>query len=459
MLVLSAIAPIMSDDLWYSLGMDRKGLNDLDDVIRSCVGLYNKYGARLGTMGFFLMSFFGRWLFVLLNPLAFLLLGLLSFMLALGRSPAPDSMQDVGLLGMIYLVIGGAAPAITEVSFWANGAMQYLWGCAVVFAFLVPFRYLLEERRIISGGLEATLLMFGAGLIVGQATETIVPAAIGLIGFFGLIVHRKGENLPAWFWAGLAGLCIGFVIFAVAPGNFQRAASASSTTSWSMGILDRLVTIPPLLFNKFAAYAGRFLVRIVGGIALLAVFALLVDSLAARRNQVAVLDGEKLTLALLYTLASAGTIFSLFASPVRMSTRVYFGAGMMMILALALFTHVVFFERYPKLGRYVVAVTCFLCFMEMCAIAKELADIHHQDRVRLEVVRRAREAGQTVIEVPLIKRPRQRHVWLADITKDPGHARNRSFAFYYGFDKVIGADPDDFFTRYRSSSGDFSSSN
>jgi len=443
MLVLSAIAPIMSDDLWYSLGMDRRGLQDISDVGRSCIELYNRYGARLGTMGFFLMSFFGRWLFIILNPIAFLALGLLTYILALGHSPSPDSVHDVGLLALVYLLIGGAAPAITEVSFWANGAMQYMWGCAAVFAFLVPFRYLLDGRIIIADTTEIAVVMLISGFIVGQATETIVPAAIGLVSALWIVSIRKGTQRPAWFYAGLAGLVVGFIVFVIAPGNFNRAATASSGTLWNMGLVDRFVNVVPHLFNKFAVYSGRFLFRILGSVAIVGLLVLVLDSFKTRRNKFAEIWKSRLPLALVCLATAVLMIFSLFIPPVKMSTRVYFGAGMMIILFLVIFVRVLFFEKYPKLAKYVVGVTCFLCFMEMAAIAKEYVGIHEQNRRRLEIVTCAKEAGLSRVKVPLFERQRRRHVWLADITENPNHPRNKTFAFYYGLEEVIGVEPDD----------------
>ena len=443
MLLLSAIAPVVSDDIWLPGGMDGKGLQDLSDVARSCVGLYDKYNIRLGNIAYFWILFFGRWLFVVLNPVVYLTLGLLVFIMALGRGPDPKSIRDVTLLLFIYLLIGGAAPAITEVSFWGNGAVQYLWGCAAVFGFLVPFRFLLEGKVVIPDTKENTALVLVAGVLVGRATETIVPAAIFLIALSWIVSYRKEEKPPLWFYAGLSGLCGSFLLFALAPGNFSRAATANAEALWDMSLFDRLIVVTPHLFRKFVVYSGRHVVQMLEITIAVGVVILLLDSLKKKRNQFLALWDRRFALALIFLTAAGLTIFSFFVVPVKMSSRVYFGAGIMIIVSMVIAVRVLFYDVYPVAAKYFIGVVGFLCFMEMAAIAKEYVDIRPQYQQRMAIIEQARASRLKSVRLPKYQRQRRQHIWLRDITADPNSAENKVIAWRWGFEEVIGFEAQD----------------
>jgi hypothetical protein len=437
MATLSAIAPIVSDDLHYCFGMDRGGLHDLSDVLRSAVDLYNRYGLRLGTALYFLVFLFGRWLFIVLNPLAFLALGYVVFVIALGRRLDRGSIRDVSMLLFIYLLIGGAGPGITEVSFWATGATQYMWGAGIALGFLVPFRFVLEGRIVIRDTRENAVLMYVIGGLVGLVQETIVPSVIGLLAILWLVCARRGTRLPAWFYTGMAGVVAGFLVFMVAPGNYRRAANAGEHL-WNLTLVERLVDVAPYLFKKFVVYSGRMLVTILEVLVAIGLVALAIVPGRSIADRLRIFASRPMVLGGVFLTTAAVTIFSLFVSPIRMSSRVYFGAGLMIVLFLVIWVWLLFYERFPVLGKYVVGTICFLCFMEMAAIANEYVDIHRQLRQRLQIVEQAKRNGEFTVRLPIYQRHRKRRIWVPDITEDPTHNRNRNFAFYYGLDEVVG---------------------
>lgn len=437
MVSLNVIAPIVSDDLHFSLGMDRRGLHDLSDVVRSSVDLYHRYGARLGTMVYFFISFFGRWLFIVLNPLMFAALGYLVFVVALGRRVDRGSMADVTLLLFIYLVMGAAGPGIIEVTLWATGATQYMWGMAWILAFLVPYRLLLEGRIVLRDTAETRVLMFAAGVAMGMVSETIVPGTIGLLLLLWLVFARRGTRPPAWFYAGIAGIVAGFAVFLAAPGNYQRIAT-SARYSLNMTLMERLFDTTPDLFRKFVVYSGERLVMIVEGLVGVGLALLAIGSVRSRTNRFSLLAGRRVLLGVVFLAAATGMIFSLFVSPIHMSSRVYFGAGTMIVLFLVIWVRTLFYDRYPVLGKYVVAIVCFLCFMEMAAIAKDYVGLREQVSERMRLVEQAKLDGRTTVRLPIYRLRDGSHIWVPEITEDPNYHWNREFAFYYGLDEVIG---------------------
>jgi hypothetical protein len=334
-------------------------------------------------------------------------------------------------------LIGGAGPGITEVSFWATGATQYMWGAGIALGFLVPFRFVLEGRIVIRDTRENAVLMYVIGGLVGLVQETIVPSVIGLLAILWLVCARRGTRLPAWFYTGMAGVVAGFLVFMVAPGNYRRAANAGEHL-WNLTLVERLVDVAPYLFKKFVVYSGRMLVTILEVLVAIGLVALAIVPGRSIADRLRIFASRPMVLGGVFLTTAAVTIFSLFVSPIRMSSRVYFGAGLMIVLFLVIWVWLLFYERFPVLGKYVVGTICFLCFMEMAAIANEYVDIHRQLRQRLQIVEQAKRNGEFTVRLPIYQRHRKRRIWVPDITEDPTHNRNRNFAFYYGLDEVVG---------------------
>jgi hypothetical protein len=148
--------------------------------------------------------------------------------------------------------------------------------------------------------------------------------------------------------------------------------------------------------------------------------------------------GQRFALALIFLATAGVTIFSFFVVPTKMSSRVYFGAGMMIIVSIVIIVRMLFYERYPSTAKYLVGVVGFLCFMEMAAIAKEYIDIRPQYERRMELIEQASVTGLKSVRLPIYERQRRQHIWLRDITTDPNSAENMVIARRYGFEEVVG---------------------
>ena len=441
-LLNSYLAPPMSDDLWMGFGRDGKGLLDLGDVVRSAYDMYLRQGVRLGSALLFLVLFFGRWLWVLLNPVAFVVLGRLVFATAFGRDVDRTSPRDATLLLLAYLLLAGAAPAITEVSFWANGAVQYLWGAAAVLAFLLPYRWLAEGRLSIHDTWEDGALFAAAGAVVAQTSETLVPAAIGLVALQWLHRAHRREPSPRWFHAGAVGLVVGFAFFLAQPGNYVRAArEVGSSASWGMGPLERLLEVTPQLFHKLGTYSAPLLVSIAMAVGLTWAGSEILARWRGRPPDAAQRARRRALTAALATATAAGMVVSLSASPVKMSSRVFFGAGVALIIAILALVEAVWADGRRAIALLLVAVPCALSAREMAGYTAEYIEIHRQAQARLALVAVARQEGRSSVSIPLFVRGDRPRVFLRDVTTDPKHPWNRHFARYYGIGEVIGVAP------------------
>ena len=435
----SYFAPPMSDDLWIPFGRDGQGLHDVGDVFRSAFDGYQRHTMRLGTVALFAVLALGRWLWVLLNPLFFLAIGYLVFVLAAGRGPSCRSRADGALLLLVYLLLGGAAPAVTEACFWASGATVYLWGTVAVLAFLVPVRGLLGERPAAPDTVARGAAMLVAGVVVSQAGETIVPPAIALIGAYWLYSRLHRRPAPRWFRLGGLGITAGFAAFVLVPGRFERALGAPPESSLQMDALDRLVSMVPAHLSRFVGGSGRLLCWLFAAVAVMAALAAVVRRLRPDRDRPASVSRPDIAVAAALVVAAAASVASLFIVPTKVSARVYFSPGVLLIVGLVILARTLMEDRHWRPGRWVLGVVAFVCFMEMASITKEYLDIQRQTATRMALLAAARNSGQpVVVPVPLYRRPRQQHVWLRDITADPDHPWNRAFARYYGVTAVVG---------------------
>ena len=100
-------------------------------------------------------------------------------------------------------------PAYAETMLWMTGACNYLWVTVIVLLFLIPYRALWDGKNVGEGlkkqGLQ--LFFFFPGIIAGWCNETISGGCIlGAAIFMAEYKLLQKKKLPAWTFAGLAGL-------------------------------------------------------------------------------------------------------------------------------------------------------------------------------------------------------------------------------------------------------------
>ena len=123
----------------------------------------------------------------------------------------------------IFFALWAFTPGFTPVFLWLTGACNYLWTCAMLLGFLVPFikkYYFPEEKtgdRVLFTG-----FMFFFGIVSGWTNENSVCWIILSLMLFLLRLHKNDCDIQNWMYAGLAGLIIGYMLLVFSPGNVSR---------------------------------------------------------------------------------------------------------------------------------------------------------------------------------------------------------------------------------------------
>lgn len=123
----------------------------------------------------------------------------------------------------IFFALWAFTPGFTPVFLWLTGACNYLWTCAMLLGFLVPFikkYYFPEEKtgdRVLFTG-----FMFFFGIVSGWTNENSVCWIILSLMLFLLRLYKNGCDIHNWMYAGLAGLIIGYMLLVLSPGNVSR---------------------------------------------------------------------------------------------------------------------------------------------------------------------------------------------------------------------------------------------
>ncbi|MDR1123151.1 MAG: DUF6056 family protein, partial [Elusimicrobiota bacterium] len=130
--------------------------------------------------GVFIGSFvlyFGKWLFVLLNPFAQLGVCAGIFYIVYLRLPDMRAYEDLPVFILIMLLSVFAAPVPSNTIFWIGGAVNYSWVFLFFLLFLCALRRLWEGRPFVfDGGFRGCVLAFAAALCLGLSNENNSPA-------------------------------------------------------------------------------------------------------------------------------------------------------------------------------------------------------------------------------------------------------------------------------------------
>lgn len=239
-----AHTPYISDDYVFSRGTGQpfaeimagapvrpQGPASAADVFRRPLQMYGTWDGRIGIYLVFggVLALPG-WVYIAVTPL--LILGAAFFLLlhAHGTSWRQDLTASGLLLALGLLAVG--LPSFGDIYFWRTG-LGYAVSLLGALAFLLPYRFRLEAPTQDRPHHPAVVAAFALlGLFVG-CIEFLTPILCALLSVAACAYFyqcgrkqggggARGGRLPALYWAGAAGVCLGCLIVFLAPGNAQR---------------------------------------------------------------------------------------------------------------------------------------------------------------------------------------------------------------------------------------------
>ena len=144
MLLLNCLTPYLADDYTFAYAFDTgERLHSLPQLISSLVFHYHEWSGRV-IVKFFAQGFtmFPKLLFNVCNAGMFMALGLVLYKLAVGRR---SQKEDWLALALIYAALWEISPVFGQTNLWMCGACNYLWATVGCCAFLLPWRYYLQQ--------------------------------------------------------------------------------------------------------------------------------------------------------------------------------------------------------------------------------------------------------------------------------------------------------------------------
>lgn len=114
-------------------------------------------------------------------------------------------------LALIYAALWEISPVFGQTNLWMCGACNYLWATVGCCAFLLPWRYYLQQPFASTARMAAGMAL--AGLLAGWLSENTSAGMLVCLVLAGAVVFKRERRLPAWMATGLAGGA-GWVCFA-----------------------------------------------------------------------------------------------------------------------------------------------------------------------------------------------------------------------------------------------------
>lgn len=178
------------------------------------------------TVAHLLVQFFvwqGKMVFNVFNSLVFIILVLQIHWIADGGVISFRNLR-VDTLCWIFFVLWTFIAGFGPVYLWLSGSCNYLWMMVVLLSFLLPYvrKYFQMDRNFYPSTIE-TFMFLGWGLAAGWTNENTVCWIIMFLGIW-LYQCKRNNQLEKWMISGYIGLCIGYALLIIAPGNVVRAS-------------------------------------------------------------------------------------------------------------------------------------------------------------------------------------------------------------------------------------------
>ena len=166
--------------------------------------------------------YFGKWSFLLLNPLVQLANSLCIFYIVFLRLPDIKDLKDMPYFVIILCMSVFFVCCPSDTVFWISGAFNYSW-VILFFCIMICFlRQIYANKFIFKDTWFIKVCFFILGIFVGMLNESIVPIALGGVICFALFCEYKSIKTPRALSFLIFGLAIGCLIFFSAPAHYCK---------------------------------------------------------------------------------------------------------------------------------------------------------------------------------------------------------------------------------------------
>ncbi|WP_054942194.1 DUF3329 domain-containing protein [Paenibacillus ihuae] len=414
-LKLNGFTPYWNDEFYYSFisGGDAK-LGSIYDIIRSQHYLYFNWTGRIlihGIVQIFLLV--GKDYFNIFNSI--FILFLIYLVCSFVRVRKFNNKEDLRDFIIVTLLLWFLMPVMGQTTFWLAGSINYLWSTVFVLVFLLPYRYLLEDKYIIRNNIASVVVMFFLGLLAGWSQENAAVTAVVFVGSAFIFIIYKHKKIPYWFISGSMGLIIGAIFLLLAPGNGVRKEKMYFDLSLRDQIHGFIQSMKYIVLHEQLSLFILFLVMFI--------YVLFTKAESKTKN---------ISLTLLLFLSGFTSYLAMIASP-EFPTRATFIGAIFIVISIMVLSSCI--NQKFLVAIMIVAIIPF--FLSVTNLYNDMQTVGHENALREKVVAESIETGNYDVRLPKYSVEGSDRVFIFDITMNPKYTSNEHFAKFYGLDSVV----------------------
>lgn len=220
------------------------------------------------------------WYFTIINSLFGLIFIFSFFILIFGR--IPKDFNDSVFLAFSYSLLL-ILSAFGSIFIWAAGSLNYLWAYVLLISTFIPYRLFWGRYFTIKqngGGCFSVLyknnntfseIIKSLGFMIlnflaGMASEMIGVMALlfyilSLI-YYLCVARKEGLRLPIWYYIGVFGFGLGWIVLYLSPGHTNRAMLIQQTIGKNS--FYSLKDLWDMSFNEKLTHLSKTYARFIG---------------------------------------------------------------------------------------------------------------------------------------------------------------------------------------------------
>lgn len=378
-LLFSALRP-------YGLDEYRTYYESVKDIFRGFMSAYMTENTRIGALINNVLLYFGKWTFLVLNPLVQLLIVFEVFGLIFLRLPDFKTLKDFLPLAIIMLSSLFLSAQPDNTIFWMNGACSYSWMLPCFLLLLILLRLNLEKGFNPPNNIWIKISIFVAAFFTGMSNENNAPMALCIFILFGLYCLYKKIKPPFWYYWALAGIAAGLAALFGAPGLYKRLDYWVFEDFRKTSMIKKMFMHTSKMNDFFKLSFFIPLVTILG----LAVCAADGDKPAP------VLKNKNFLYAVFFWGVSFTLAFVLFNAP-AISLRVFYSASIFAIVAFIFFIEYIEQAYKFKLYKYIFAAVAMFAIVTLPRFTVPYVNLYQQNAQREAEIAQAKKQGKTAI--------------------------------------------------------------
>ncbi len=478
-LVFNLLTPMMTDD--YSYGAQVKEAAGLFDLVRQEARHYMTWNGR-SVVHFLLriMLFLPPVIFKSLNTLVFGVLSCCLYYFACTRKTASQGDNTAGGLSwdpfamlLIQLGLWLFTVDFSETVLWETGAVNYLWGTAIILGFMTFVTAGLRKRGFLPGTAipgrpytpeedsapkEKAVVLIGTflfGLAAGWCNENTSGGCVLYMLYLMFITdfvidegngagksRARLNRIPLFLRTAAAGNLLGLIIMVMSPGARAREAFTQENHTGLYGLFAR--------FQKTTLTVREYFLPLLAALCVLCILWILMDKESGAGIRTLFAHWKDDAAVPLFVFLFLATTYAIILT-VQPQPRAYFGAGIFLLVSVV---RMILDVRDKEIGSagegsgtiaaralcYGTAAVLTLSFLfTYIDCGAQLARINRDSKERVAYIEQKKAEGADEIIVAQLHPAFENRYTVAyesDLVEDDGYWTNVAYETYFEVESI-----------------------